>query len=70
MLRCSDTLKSLLDSLTGEEAPAQVAARLGVDAGSFERTLRQLESLGAVVAQESFSSSHVGSDLPAASAKG
>ncbi|MBZ5561152.1 MAG: hypothetical protein LAP13_01890 [Acidobacteriia bacterium] len=69
-IRCSDTLKTLLDSLTGEVAPAQVAARLGVDAGSFERTLRQLESLGAVVAQESFSSSHVGSDLPAASAKG
>ncbi len=69
-IRCSDTLKSLLDGLTGTEAPAQVAARLGVDAGSFEKTLRQLESLGAVVAQESFSSSHVGSDLPAASAKG
>ncbi len=69
-IRCGDTLKTLLDSLTGAESPAQVAARLGVDAGSFEKTLRQLESLGAVVAQESFSSSHVGSDLPAASAKG
>lgn len=68
-VRCSDTLKNLLNSLTGEEAPAQVAARLGVDAGSMEKTLRQLESLGAVVARESFSSSHVGSDLPAAAAK-
>ncbi len=69
-VRCGDTLKSLLDSLTGEVAPAQVAARLGVDAGSFEKTLRQLETLGAVVARESFSSAHVGSDLPAASVKG
>lgn len=63
-IRCSDALKSLLDSLTGEEPPAQVATRMGVDAGAFEKTLRQLEELGAVVAQESFSSSHVGSDLP------
>ncbi len=63
-VRCTDALKTLLDGLTGQESPAQLAARMGVDAGAFERTLRQLEELGAVVAQESFSSSHVGSDLP------
>ncbi len=65
-LRCSDALKNLLESLTGDVDPAQLATRMGVDPGSFERTLGQLEQLGAVVAQESFSSSHVGSDLPRA----
>ncbi len=63
-LRCTDALKNVLASLTGEEDPAHVAARMGLDAASFDKTLRQLEQLGAVVAQESFSSSHVGSDLP------
>lgn len=60
-IRCTDALKGLLDSLTGEEPSAQVAARLGVDPDSFEKTLRKLEELGAVVARESFSSSHTGS---------
>jgi hypothetical protein len=63
-LRCTDKLKHLLESLTGAEIPAQVAARMGLDAESFDKTLRQLEELGAVIAQESFSSSHVGSDFP------
>ncbi len=63
VLRCADALKNLLDSLTGDEKPEQVAARLGLDAASFEKTFRQLEQLGVVVAQESFSSSHVGSDV-------
>lgn len=61
-LRCTDALKNLLESLTGEANPAEVAARMGLDAASFDKTLRQLEQLGAVVAQESFSSSHVGSE--------
>ncbi len=68
-LRCTDALKGLLERLTGEEDPAQVAARMGLDVGSFDKTLRQLEHLGAVVAQESFSSSHIGSDLPPATGK-
>lgn len=63
VLRCADALKNLLESLTGDEKPEQVAARMGLDAASFEKTLRQLEQLGAVVAQESFSSSHVASDV-------
>ncbi len=64
-VRCADALKDLLDRLTGEQDPAQVAAKMGIDAQSFEKTLQQLEKLGAVVArQETFSSSHVGSDLP------
>jgi hypothetical protein len=65
-LRCADALKNLLENLSGEENPTQVAARMGLDSVSFDKTLRQLEQLGAVVAQESFSSSHVGSDLPPA----
>lgn len=64
-LRCTDALKDLLEGLTGGEDPAALAARLGMDSPAFENTLRRLEQLGAVVAQESFSSSHVGSDLPA-----
>ncbi len=63
-LRCTDALKNLLDQLTGEEAPTAVAARMGIDPSTFEKTLGQLEDLGAVIAYESFSSSHVGSDLP------
>ncbi len=63
-LRCTDALKTLLDRLTGQADPAQVAARMGIASASFEKTLQQLEQLGAVVAQESFSSSHVGSELP------
>lgn len=64
VLRSTDALKNLLESLTGEEDPAQIAARMGVAPDTFEKTLRQLEQLGAVIAQESFSASHVGSDLP------
>jgi len=64
VIRCTDALKRLLDSLTGEVPAAEVAARLGVDPNAFERTLRQLEDVGAVVARESFSSSHTGSELP------
>jgi hypothetical protein len=67
VLRCTDALKHLLASLTGEEDPRQLAARMGLAADAFEKTLRQLEQLGAIVAQESFSASHVGSDLPHAS---
>lgn len=63
-LRCTDSLKKLLEGLTGEVSPDQVAARMGLDPGSFDKALKQLEQLGAVLAQESFSSSHVGSDLP------
>lgn len=63
-LRCTDALKNLLESLGGEETPAEIAARMGLDPQSFDKTLRQLEQLGAIVAQESFSASHVGSDLP------
>lgn len=63
-VRCTDALKTLLDRLTGEEDPANVAAQMGIDPGSFDKTLRQLEQLGAVVAQEYFSASHVGSELP------
>jgi len=64
VIRCTDALKRLLDALTGDVSPAQVAASLGVDLDAFERTFRQLEELGAVVARESFSSSHTGSELP------
>ncbi len=64
VLRCTDTLKNLLEGLTGDLPPAQVATRMGMDAGSLDKTLQQLEQLGAVIARESFSSSHVGSDLP------
>jgi Mn-dependent DtxR family transcriptional regulator len=63
-LRCTDSLKKLLEGLTGEVSPDQVAARMGLDPGSFDKALKQLEQLGAVLAQGSFSSSHVGSDLP------
>ncbi len=63
VLRCTDALKNLLENLTGREDPAQVAARMGLDPASFGKTLQRLEQLGAVVAQESFSASHVGSDL-------
>ena len=66
VLRCPDALKRLLDGLTGDVPPADIAARLGLDAGALDKTLRQLETLGAVLAQGSFSSSHVGSDLPQA----
>lgn len=63
VLRCTDALQNLLKNLTGQEDPAQVAARLGIDSASFEKTLHKLEQLGAVVAQESFSAAHVGSDV-------
>jgi DNA-binding transcriptional ArsR family regulator len=68
VLRCTDALKELLGKLTGEADPTQVAAQMGLDQSSFERTLERLEAMGAVVAQESFSASHVGSDLPSAAA--
>ncbi len=63
VLRCSDALKELLEGLTGKEDPAQVAARLGLAHESFEKTLRRLEQMGAVIVRESFSASHVGSEL-------
>jgi hypothetical protein len=63
-LRCGDALKDLLEGLTGEVDPSQVAARMGLGPGAFHKAMRQLEQLGAVVAQETFSASHVGSDLP------
>lgn len=63
VLRCTAALKDLLESLTGKEDPSQIAARLGLDRGSFEATLRRLEEMGAVLAQESFSASHKGSDI-------
>ncbi len=65
VLRCTETLKNLLEGLTGEAPPAQVAARIGLEAGTLDKTLQQLEQLGAVLTRESFSSSHVGSDQPA-----
>jgi hypothetical protein len=37
---------------------------MGLGPGAFHKAMRQLEQLGAVVAQETFSASHVGSDLP------
>ena len=64
VLRCTDALKKLLESLTGQEDPAEIAARMGLDRASFDKSLERLEQLGAVVAQESFSASHVGSELP------
>lgn len=66
VLRCAEALKNLLDGLSGQEDPAQLATRLGLDAGSLQKTLDKLEQLGVVVAQGSFSASHVGSDLPQA----
>jgi hypothetical protein len=68
VLRCTDALKKLLEGLTGDAPPTEIAARLGLDSAALDKTLRQLESLGAVLAQGSFSSSHVGSDLPPSSA--
>jgi hypothetical protein len=62
-LRCTDALKELLDRLTGEADPTEVAAKMGIDQASFEKTLHRLERLGAVVAREAFSSSHVGSEV-------
>lgn len=62
VLRCTDALRDLLESLTGREDPAQIAARMGVDPRSFQETIQRLERLGAVVAQETFSASHVGTD--------
>lgn len=62
VLRCTDALKDLLEGLTGQEDPAQVAARMGLEPASFEKTLQKLEQLGAVVARQTFSASHVGSD--------
>jgi len=61
-LRCTDALKELLDRLTGLADPSELAARMGIDHASFEKTLGRLEQLGAVVAREAFSSSHVGSE--------
>ncbi len=63
VLRCTDALKNLLEGLTGHEDPAQVAARIGIDGESLQKTLQKLEQLGVVIAQESFSSSHVASDF-------
>ncbi len=62
-LRCTDALKELLDRMTGETDPSEVAAQMGIDQASFEKTLQRLEQLGAVVAREAFSSSHVGSEV-------
>jgi len=70
VLRCTDALRDLLESLTGQQDPAQVAAKIGLDADSFAKTLQRLENLGAVVAQEFFSASHVGSELPRSSSGG
>jgi len=64
VLRCTDALRDLLESLSGQEEPGQLAARLGLHQDSFGKTLQKLEQLGAVIAQESFSASHVGSELP------
>ncbi len=63
VVRCNDALRDLLEGLTGEVDPAALASRMGLDPGSIEKTLRQLERLGAIIAQGSFSSSHVGSEL-------
>ncbi len=63
VVRCSDALKDLLEGLTGKEQPAEVAARMRLPLDSLEKTLRRLEDIGAVIAQESFSSSHVGSEF-------
>lgn len=63
VVRCTDALKDLLENLTGQEDPTQVAARMGLDRATFNKTLQRLEELGAVIAQGSFSSSHVGSDV-------
>lgn len=63
VIRCTDALKDLLENLTGQEDPTQVAARMGLDRAAFDKTLQRLEELGAVIAQGSFSSSHVGSDV-------
>jgi DNA-binding transcriptional ArsR family regulator len=62
-LRCTDALKDLLDRLTGLADPSELAVRMGIDHAAFEKTLSRLEELGAVVAREAFSSSHVGSEL-------
>jgi hypothetical protein len=62
-LRCTDALKELLDRLTGQTDPSEVAAQMGIDQALFEKTLHRLEQLGAVVAREAFSSSHVGSEV-------
>lgn len=64
VVRCTDALRDLLEALTGQEDPSKVAAQMGLDPDSFAKTLQRLEKLGAIVAQESFSASHVGSDLP------
>ncbi len=70
VLRCTDALRDLLESLTGQQDPGQVAAKIGLEADAFAKTLQRLENLGAVVAQESFSASHVGSELPRTSGGG
>jgi hypothetical protein len=68
VLRCNDALRDLLEGLTGDVDPAELAARMGLDAASIGKTLHQLERLGAIIARGSFSSSHVGSDLRNANA--
>ncbi len=68
VLRCTDALRDLLENLTGDQPPAEIAARLGLDAASFEKAMQRLEQLGAVIGQGAFSASHVESDLPPASA--
>lgn len=47
-IRCTDALRDLLEALTGREDPAQVAARMRLESGAFDATLRRLEELGAV----------------------
>ena len=66
VLRCPDSLQNLLEGLSGRDDPREVAQRIGLDAGTLEQTLRRLQDLGALVAQEAFSSSHVASAIPQA----
>ncbi len=68
VLRCTDALRDLLEGMTGEQDPAEVARRLGLDAASLEKTMQRLEQLGAVISQGSFSASHRGSEVSAAAA--
>ena len=68
VLRSTDALKQILTRLSGREDPAQIAAQLNLDPAAMAKAMKRLEEIGAVVAQESFSASHVGSDLPPSSA--
>ena len=61
VVRCTEALKDLLDNLTGEQDPGQLAARLKIAPEVFQQTVARLEKMGAVVSQGSFSGSHLGS---------